>query len=342
MFICWNAVLTAEFLRGVGGIMAILNTENKQSIMRKATNKISSSDSNRKSRFKSFTAQSASTAQIWRSKLSWKIALVVFCTILAVQISVLFLTMKQEKITLLNNASEIGRTALAANIEVNYDVRVSPFTEEKANVLLLSTIIDGFAIYSADMRFLDSYGAPVSLSLNNPQDLVQTSLSSDNNNYEVVFNSSDLYKPYIVVARLNSNNINPSLKEYAKQSLIIMLLLSGLVTTVLMIALGKWLLEPILFMRKDLLAAQRNPDNPEISDSPYSPNDEIGEAIMISQGLIRKNADNMRQIRSAAEDKIHKLAYYDQLTGLPNRTLFVQKLTEHAHVVEGEATKRVP
>ena len=61
---------------------------------------------------------------------------------------------------------------------------------------------------------------------------------------------------------------------------------------------------------------------------------------MISQALIRKNSENMQQIRSAAEDKIHKLAYYDQLTGLPNRTLFIQKLTENAHANEGEKTKR--
>jgi diguanylate cyclase (GGDEF)-like protein len=33
-------------------------------------------------------------------------------------------------------------------------------------------------------------------------------------------------------------------------------------------------------------------------------------------------------LRSQAEDKIHKLAYYDNLTGLPNRTYFLEKLDD--------------
>jgi diguanylate cyclase (GGDEF)-like protein len=48
----------------------------------------------------------------------------------------------------------------------------------------------------------------------------------------------------------------------------------------------------------------------------------------MAQGLIQQNATNIRQIKSAAQDQIHKLAYYDNLTGLPNRILFIQKLNE--------------
>lgn len=303
----------------------------KQSISSKTMSKL---------RLNGFTKNSSSTAQIWRSKLSWKIAFVVFLTIMIVQLSVLFLTMKQEKITLLNDIREIGRSALAANLETGMGMLESPLSKEKANRLLASTLIDGVSIYSADLLFLGSYGTPVSLPITNANNFRKTYFSMDGNSYEVILSPSDLYKPYVAVVRLNSENVAVSIKQYVQQSLIIMLLLSALVTTVLMIALGRWLLEPILFMRKNLLAAQRNPDNPIICESPYNDNDEIGEAIMISQGLILKNADNMQQIRSAAEDKIHKLAYYDQLTGLPNRTLFVQKLTEGTIAEEGVKTPR--
>ena len=294
----------------------------------------------KKRRFEGFKNYNASSAQIWKSTLSWRIALVVFLTILTVQVSVLFLTMKQEEHTLLTDVREIGRSAVASNLEPTTEMLESPISKDRANRLISSTLITGLSVYTADLLYLGSYGTPVSLPLSNEGSFNQTYRSMDGESYEVIFTPPDLRKPYIVVAKLNSTHVADSVKAYVHQNVLVMLLLSALVTTVLMIALGRWLLEPILFMRKNLLAAQRNPDNPEITESPYSTNDEIGEAIMISQGLIRKNAENMQQIRSAAEDKIHKLAYYDQLTGLPNRTLFVQKLSESAFTEEGQKTKR--
>ncbi len=320
--------------------MAITRTAKKQEIMSDSDQNVTSSKMMSKLRLKGFQKSTASSAQIWKSKLSWKIAFVVFLTIMIVQLSVLFLTMKQERYTLLEDIREIGRSTLAANLDSGTGMLESPLQKDKANLLLSSTLIEGVSIYSADLLFLGSYGTPVSLPVTGSNNFHKTYLALDGNSYEVIFSPSDLYKPYVAVVRMNSENVAVSIKQYVQQSLIIMLLLSALVTTVLMIALGRWLLEPILFMRKNLLAAQRNPDNPVIFESPYNDNDEIGEAIMISQGLIRKNAENMQQIRSAAEDKIHKLAYYDQLTGLPNRTLFVQKLTEHTVTQEGVDTPR--
>jgi diguanylate cyclase (GGDEF)-like protein len=280
------------------------------------------------------------TAQIWRSRLSWRIAGTVFMTILLVQVAILTLTVRQEEQRILNDIKELGRTAIAPILENTPGVLQSPITQERANRLISSTIVNGLTIYTTDLIFLSSHGKPLSITLRNQDDLSHTYRSVDGNSYEVVFRPNDLRKPYIIAARLNSNNITTAIISYVWQTMLIMLLLSLFVTTVLMIALGHWLLEPILFMRKNLIIAQKNPENPKIENSPFNPNDEIGEAITIAQNLIRKNAENMQQVRAAAEDKIHKLAYFDQLTGLPNRTLFIQKLTEQAFSSDDEETKR--
>jgi len=116
--------------------------------------------------------------------------------------------------------------------------------------------------------------------------------------------------------------------------------MSLFVTTVLMIALGHWLLEPILFMRDNLLAAYKDPEEPQIQDSPFNTGDEIGVAIDIAQKLIFQNAENLKRIKGAAEDKIHKLAYYDTLTGLPNRILFLQSLAERGRQKQDGVTER--
>jgi len=320
--------------------MALVHTDKNQKYMSKTNTNIEKEVVQTKKGFSALRRYNTSSSQIWKSKLSWKIAFVVFLTIMAVQCSVLYLTLQQEKTSLLNDIRETGRNAVLAHLELPGSRIDSPLTNQKAKQLLTSSIIDGVTIYSTDLLFLGSYGTQVSLPVTNGSNYNSTYLSPDGDSYEVIYNATDLYKPYIAAVRLNSSSVEESINAFIRQNIIIMLLLSALVTTVLMIALGRWLLEPILFMRKNLLAAQRNPDNPDIEESPYSVNDEVGEAIMISQALIRKNSENMQQIRSAAEDKIHKLAYYDQLTGLPNRTLFIQKLTENAHANEGEKTKR--
>lgn len=282
----------------------------------------------------------ASPTKIWRSRISWRIALSVFLTILVVQGGILFFTFKQQEMTLLGDLRELGRSIIAPSIGSTADMLASPITQEQAERVNSTTIVNGMTVYSLDLRLLASYGEPVSMVMLNQDSLSKTYRSIDGANYEVVFRSNDLRRPYIVVARLDSQMIGPSLLTYIKQTVAIMLLMSAFVTVVLMISLSKWLLEPILFMRDELMSAAENPESPDIKESPFPAQDEIGGAIIMAQTLIQQNADNIRQIKSAAEDKIHKLAYYDQLTGLPNRIQFLQKLTDQARTANDDDESR--
>lgn len=278
----------------------------------------------------SLAAIASSPTNIWRSRISWRIALSAFLTILVVQGGIMFFTFKQREMTLLGDLRELGRSVLAPAISPVTDMLASPITQEQAERINSLSIVKGFSVYSLDYRLLGAYGEQVSMVMLNDESLSRTYRSRDGTSYEVVYRAADMRRPYIIVARLNSQDVGPTLLDYVNQTLIIMLLMSAFVTVVLMISLSKWLLEPILFMRDNLVSASENPENPDIKPSPFDTEDEIGGAITMAQLLIQQNADNIRQIKSAAEDKIHKLAYYDQLTGLPNRIQFLQKLTDQA------------
>lgn len=287
------------------------------------------------------TAPSAPRVRIWKSKISWRIALSVFLTILVVQGGILFGTFKSEEQTLLHDIFDKGRTAIAPSIDMPVgSLLASPITQEAADRVFSTTIVRGFNVYSPDLRLLGSYGERVTIFLSDQASLKQAYRLPGGASYEVVYRASDLRKPYIIVARLDSEKVAPTLLQYVHLNLAIMLLVSAFVTVVLMISLSKWLLEPILFMRNNLLEASESPENPQIPESPFNINDEIGGTIALTQSLIHQNATNITQIKSAAEDKIHKLAYYDTLTGLPNRTLFLQKLTEFARAASEDETGR--
>ena len=72
------------------------------------------------------------------------------------------------------------------------------------------------------------------------------------------------------------------------QALLVIFFMSGLFTGALMLVLRQWLLKP----------------------------------------MFRQNTDNLKRLHMQAEGKIHKLAYFDRLTGLPNRTYFLEKLND--------------
>lgn len=276
-------------------------------------------------------AISASPTRIWRSKISWRIALSAFLTILVVQGGIMLSTFTQQQDALLANVREIGRSAIAASISEAPGLLESPITRAQADRINSTTNVRGFTVYSSDLKqILGSYGEQVSIAIRDQKDLDQSRRTGGGSHYEVVLRAEDLRRPYVVVAKLNASDVTPSLLRYVQQTLAIMLLMSAFVTVVLMISLSKWLLEPMLFMRDNLIAAGENPENPNIKESPFDTRDEIGGAIAMAGALIQQNADNIRQIKSAAEDKVYKAAFYDQLTGLPNRNHFINILAGQA------------
>ena len=272
-----------------------------------------------------------SPSRIWRSRLSWRIALSVFLTILTVQAGLMSVTVRSYEQARLDELTDTGRAAvvpLLSDSMVNY--LSSPITAAQGRRLTTTTKVNGITLYSSDMNLLAKYGAPTVLSLFAANRLPTSYRSADGDFYEIVLRPHELGRPYYIVEQLDSSRVKVQVKSYIEQTILVMLLMSAFVTTVLMIALGRWLLEPILYLRADLLRASEDPEHPKLSPSPFDAQDDIGSAIELTQQLIRQNADNMMRIKSAAEHQIHKLAYFDALTGLPNRISFLQTLDEQA------------
>ena len=288
----------------------------------------------------------SSTSQIWRSRISWRITLAVFLTILAVQAGILNFTLKGFESDELSQLRMIGRSSISPLIDPTMtDLLTSPLTEKSVNRLLSTTKVKGLTVYGQGisndrLELIQSYGEPAVTALLDSNNLSKTYRSYDGSSYEFVFRASGMSSSFFIVVRMDSSEVQGKVLGYVKETILIMLLMSAFVTSVLMMALGHWLLEPILFMRGNLMAASKDPEDPKIQDSPYDPDDEIGGAIEIAHKLINQNADNIKRIKSAAEDKIHKLAYYDTLTGLPNRTLFLQSLTEKTRTSGEERIER--
>ena len=288
----------------------------------------------------------SSTEHIWKSRLSWKIAANVFLTILIVQGCVLYISIKEFEQSQLNQLKTLAQATLIPTLETTggmTQMLTSPISDEKAQKVIQNTKtnIQGFTIYSSQLEYIQSYGKQNTLMMLNLGNLKKTSMSANGQSYETVLKSSDLGFPYVIVVRMNASHVQQNIIDFFIRNLIIIALLSGLVTSVLMIALGYVLLEPIVFLDRILSAASKDPENPLTSESPFDKSDEIGKAVSMTQNLIKQNAKNLKQIKSAAEDQIHKLAYFDTLTDLPNRTSFLQSLKEKIQTAKDGSNEKL-
>lgn len=289
--------------------------------------------------------------QIFKSWISWRIAFSVFLTILTIQAVILNFTLKEVELTKLNEIKSVARAAIAPMLDQAIrDSLTSPLSAQAVKRLTDNTLISGLTVYSNELDPLkigsdklipiQNYGEILALNNISRDNLSRTYRSQNGSAYEFILSSNDIQRNYTIAVRADASNVQSSVFDYVMQTITTMLLMSALVTTVLMITIGSWLLEPILFMRSNLLEASKNPENPTIPKSPFRTDDEIGNAITAAQELIFQNADNIKRIKNTAENKIHKLAYFDTLTTLPNRTSFLQSMSENMRANEDGSTQR--
>jgi diguanylate cyclase (GGDEF)-like protein len=272
----------------------------------------------------------ATSAQIWKSRISWRITLTVFTLILLVQGGILYSSIQNFEIRRLTELRTLTHAVIMQHLVKSApgSIKKAPLDRAAAERIFSTSPVRGLTVYDLDYNMLSLYGEAATLQ---PQALPRGQYfhrSADLSRYEVIYRSSDIESPYNIVATIDASQIQPSLVDYIQNEITVFILMSGLITSILMLALGQWLLKPVLTLRRNLLNASRNPRNPEIQGTGQEGRDEIGVTLRIANSLIRKNAANIEQMERQTEEKIHRLAYYDMLTGLPNRTLFMERLEE--------------
>lgn len=299
-------------------------------------------NSTKRSGVKSFVSRLVAfnkSKSIFQSKLSWKISLNVFLTLLVIQSVTLFMTKNNFQEARLHELETQARSAIVPLMNIHsIEGFASPLSNSDALRLTSTTNIRGLEIYNSDFISIASFGEKAEISLTNYQDLNRYILADGV--FETVFTSEKLGFQYMMVVRVDAHHVKQEIRDFVSQSLFVMILLSGLVTTVLMITLGFSLLEPLIFLQRNLLRAQANPEKPDLEPSPFSTRDEIGSAIDAAQTLIYQNANNIKRIQKSAKSKIDKLAYFDTLTGLPNRTQFIRSVNDKIETLGPSGSKR--
>jgi diguanylate cyclase (GGDEF)-like protein len=285
--------------------------------------------------------------QIWKSRIGWRITMAVFFAITLMYTIVMGLTVYDHHLERLKNLKAIGKATVFDLFE---DYRKIPTAGEdgefkpsilKNDVLSAFSVssVSGMTLYDTKMEYVSNYGQPVSIVPLDDNRLPDSGWTEDRRSYEFFLKPDDIIAPYYVAVRISTGFLYDTIKQNIMQHMFLALILSALVTNILMITLGRWLVSPLLILRQNLLSAKQNPEYPVIQESDVDPNSEIGGTLKAAKALILQNAKNIKEIKNKAENEIHKLAFYDSLTGLPNRELFLKLLREKA-VADSKRKKR--
>lgn len=268
-------------------------------------------------------------ALIRQSRLGRRVAIVTFAAVVMVQATLLTIMVKDFHGQKLEELRQNARSMFVAVLIDRKTETELPVSLTTADSIIGATIVDGFAIYGLDQKLIKTYGKPV---MYNPFKPMPKSLSvllgEDSSVHEAVLLPTDLGSPYYVTVRLDATSAVTAVRYYLYYSLAIIAFVSLVITVVVLAVMTRWLLSPIVALCNNLLQVVKNPENPDLFKLKGNSDDEIGTAIKIAGDLVLQNANNLKRLRSQAEEKIHKLAYYDTLTGLPNRTFFIEKLED--------------
>lgn len=271
---------------------------------------------------------SSSFINIWNSKLIWRVALSLFLVVLFVNATFTAMSLSQFEKDRLYDLRELGLYSIIPALTLSPQT-TKPITDDDALRLMLTTPLSGLAYYDVGQLPKGKAGRNVSLTLE-PNHFVrgQSYYDREQQLYEVTYAPGELGVPYYIVAQLDASKVQSDVMKAVRNQILIVLLLSTFVTLVLIIALTRWFLDPIFYLYDRLVRATKDPEHPPAPSTEFQSTTEIGRAIAAADTLMTNNAESLKRVKALAASEVNRLAYYDTLTGLPNRTFFIKTLKE--------------
>ncbi|TAE53499.1 MAG: adenylate/guanylate cyclase domain-containing protein [Nostocales cyanobacterium] len=223
--------------------------------------------------------------KLFQAKLSRYIVTWVFTSLVVVEIAILIPSYLRRENELLSKLENVSNEVFSDFV---YKVEQGEHPQEMLNMttrkLKPESVIRGVILYQADGKLIKKVGETPEISY---QDVVNSQVlrlrSEDKRRYDVVFFIPKNQKSYILIVRHNSENVQKELYAYSLRIAALVLLISGFVTLTTMLTLGVAVIQPILLLRDDLLAAGeaiiKNGEDPNFQTLSISKQDEMGEVI---------------------------------------------------------------
>ncbi len=249
--------------------------------------------------------------KLFQARLSRRISLCIFASIILIETAILVPSYYKRKSDLqkqIEKVSEAIVTSIVSLTRTNIMNSEYLFAQE-VQELTQDSIILGVTVYRSDGKFMQSFGEKPDI---NPEDLRNSKqrknqptgqLTPDGKRYDIIWSSSKLQAPYILITRHDSSNIQKELNTYIRNIAGLVLLISAVVVVTTMLVLGYFIIVPILRLRTDLIAAGEALSNNDLNFSCRSfackSTNELGELMTAFQQMFQRVATEINRRKQA-------------------------------------------
>lgn len=239
-----------------------------------------------------------------RSRLSRRIVFWVFLSILVIEVIIFipsFYRRKQERLRELEIVSSEVLFSIKASIKSNM-AQANMLQSVQAELKPDSVIVGG-ALYGPDCRLVDSFGELPEMScvVANHQE-VSRGLSRDGQRYDVAWPKDFFDNQYILIVRHDTRQLQRQMTQYALTIGGLVIIISAFVTLSTVLVLERLLINPLLRLRDDLLAAGdavSREESPNFYSLSLQRNDELGEVAHAFSQMFQRVQYEIQERRQA-------------------------------------------
>lgn len=151
--------------------------------------------------------------------------------------------------------------------------------------------------------------------------------------YDIAWSRNIGGEPHIVLARMDSSAVNSALLAFVLRIAGLVGLIVAVVTAGTMFVLYRSVLNPVLRLRRSMLAAAAAPGHAHHFRIAERPDNELGDVFEAHNRMLRRVAESKLADRLRAEEQARFLVRHDTLTGLANRAFFLEHLRRSLQAV---------
>jgi adenylate cyclase len=259
-----------------------------------------------------------SSVGLMRSRLSRQIVAWVFLSLLVIEAIVFipsYQRRRQEQLKALEQLSQELLFAVKAGVMGNLaPAAVLSLLESQLNP---NSVVRGAALYQVDGTLLHSFGEPPELDLTNigPDD-VRKQIHREPARYDVAWPSSRFQGQYILAVRHDATRVGQELTRYALSIAGLVVIISLFVTLVTILVLERLLINPLLHLRDDLLAAGEavgRDQAPEFYSHSMTRQDELGDVAKAFDQMFQRVHHEIQERKQAEADLLVSQAKSERL-----------------------------
>ncbi|MEM1172074.1 MAG: adenylate/guanylate cyclase domain-containing protein [Cyanobacteria bacterium P01_H01_bin.35] len=242
-----------------------------------------------------------------RARLSRKIVLWIFASIVVIETLILIPSYYRREEELLHQLEDVSGAIFNSIVLLTETSMTSDgIFQMKVKTLTEDSVILGVTIYDSQGELIETIGEAPEIDFSDLGDKDTLRVrSQDGKRYDVALSADYLGINYTLIARHDASKIQRELYAYIGRITVLVIVISVFVTVVTMEVLGVTLINPILKLRDDLIAAgealSKNGERVKFYSVSVQRQDELGEVMIAFNQMFERVSTEIDRRQKAEE-----------------------------------------